>query len=61
MLSALEHGYVENIIKGKPTYAIYEAIFNHVERAAGYTLKRVGDPKYAQDKNGDIVYQGQYS
>ena len=60
MLSALEHGFAENIIKGKPTYAIYEAILDHVRRATQGSINRVGGPKYALDKNGDIVYQGQF-
>ena len=60
MLSALEFGFVSSIITGKPGYAIYEGIFDHVRRAAG--LNRTGrhGPKYTLSSNGSVVYQGHF-
>jgi hypothetical protein len=60
MLSALDHGIVDSIIEGTPRYAIYQAITDHVPRAAG--LKRWGkhDPKYVLNDDGEAVYKSSF-
>ncbi len=58
MLSEIEHGLVKNIVKGTPTCAVYEALFDHVRRAAGIVASR--NPNYILNENGDVVYQGRF-
>jgi len=58
MLSALEHGMVDTIIECKPKYAIYQAIYAHINRAAGFAAWDEHGPKYTIKKNGKITYSG---
>jgi len=44
MLAALEHGLVDDIIDCEPKYAIYQAIFHHIPRVAGFTHEH--GPRY---------------
>jgi hypothetical protein len=60
MLSALEHGMVENIIKCKPRYAIYQALVTHIERSAGLESWDIHGPKYILNKDGEAVYAGYF-
>jgi len=60
MLSALEHGLVETIIKCNPKYAIYQAIDAHIIRAAGLSFWDRHGPKYILRKNGEIIYNGHF-
>ena len=57
MLSALEHGYVDEAIDCNPTHLIYLAIRDHVLRVLGVGRRSFG-PKYVSDGNGGVVYSG---
>jgi hypothetical protein len=60
MLSALEHGMVDSIIDGPPGYAIYQAIADHVPRAAGLKSWGKHDPRYILSDNGKVTYAGSF-
>jgi len=60
MLSALEHGLVDNIIHCKPRFVIYQAIWYHIRRSAGLVTWDRHGPKYRLDKNGMAVYDGHF-
>jgi len=60
MLSALEHGMVEAVIKCKPSYAIYQVIDAHVNRIAGLSFWDRHGPKYTLKKNGELIYNGHF-
>jgi hypothetical protein len=60
MLSALEHGIVDSVIDEPPKYAIYQAIADHVPRAAGLKSWGMHDPKYVLDDGGKAVYVGSF-
>ena len=59
MLSEIENGLVKDIVNGKTAYAVYEAIFDHVGRAAGIS-SAYRNPKYILNAKGEIVYQGRF-
>jgi hypothetical protein len=60
MLSAIEHGMAERIVKNKPKYVIYQALLDHIGRAAGLAFRDATGPKYILNKDGDIVYNGHF-
>jgi len=60
MLSALEHRLVEDIIKCKPKFAIYQAILGHIKRSAGLVGWDTHGPKYILNKDGEAVYKGHF-
>jgi hypothetical protein len=60
MLSALEHGLVERIVKARPRYAIYQALPGHIGRAAGLGFWDVHGPRYILNKEGKIVNKGHF-
>jgi hypothetical protein len=60
MLSAIEHGMVESIIKCKPKYAIYMALPGHILRAAGLKIWDKHGPRYILGKDGKALYDGHF-
>jgi hypothetical protein len=60
MLSAIEHGLVDGIVKYKPRYAIYQALLGHIGRAAGLGFWDEYGPKYILNKDGTIIYAGHF-
>lgn len=61
MLSALEHGIVDNVItECKESTVIYDAMPDHVIRIAGRKSWETNDPKYSLINN-EAVYQGHFS
>ena len=61
MLAAIEFGIVEKIVKFRPKYAIYQALIGHIGRAAGLAFWDTYGPKYVLNKDGKIVYEGNYN
>ncbi len=59
MLASIENGIVETVVKKRPVFAFYEAIFDSVNRSAGLSLAN-RNPKYILDKNKQIVYKGRF-
>jgi len=57
MLSALEHGYVDEAIDCMPSHAIYLGMESHVARLRGAGWMAFG-PKYVADGNGGVTYRG---
>jgi len=60
MLSLLEHGIVDNIIDCTPKYAIYQAIYGHIERSAGLALWDKHGPKYILHGDGSVTFAGNF-
>jgi hypothetical protein len=60
MLSAIEHGLVDEVIDCQPRYAIYQTGFFHVERAAGYYQWDPHGPKYVLTRDGRVKYAGHF-
>lgn len=60
MLSAIEHGFTDNIINNcSESTAIYEGIPHQISRIAGTAFWETKDPKYSLI-NGDVIYQGPF-
>jgi hypothetical protein len=57
MLSALEHGYVDDAIDCLPTHAVYLAIDSHVERLLPGGWRSFA-PRYVRDGAGGVVFRG---
>ncbi|MEJ2615282.1 MAG: hypothetical protein P8Z35_09995, partial [Ignavibacteriaceae bacterium] len=61
MLSELEHNVVKNIVNSHgSTYAIYQAIPEHINRAAGLAFWDYHGPKYILGKNNELRYAGNF-
>jgi hypothetical protein len=60
MLSALEHGRVESILKCRPTHVIYSAIADHVARVAALNSWGRHDPRYRLEPDGSVRYDGHF-
>lgn len=61
MLSELEHNIVKNIVScNGTTYAIYQAIPDHINRAAGLSYWDVCGPRYVLAKNGEVSFAGNF-
>ena len=61
MLSELEHNVVKNIVNSNgSTYAIYQAIPEHINRAAGLAFWDYYGPKYILGKNKEVRYAGNF-
>jgi hypothetical protein len=60
MLSALEHGIVDGIIDCEPRYAVYQAILEHVPRAAGRSRIDRHGPQYLLGSDGAVRFVGSY-
>jgi hypothetical protein len=63
MLSAIEHGLIEKVVKEPPKFVIYQANFYAIGRAAGLRVVEWDDygPKYILKENGDVVYAGHFN
>jgi hypothetical protein len=60
MLSAIEHGLVDNITKEcQQIDAIYSSVPGHIARTAGYSLWDTHGPKYVID-NDALIYKGHF-
>ena len=59
MFSALQSGLVDNVLDRAPTVVIYQALPDHVARAAGIYDFVVNHPRFAL-KDGAIVRQGTF-
>jgi hypothetical protein len=59
MLSALEHGVVDEIVKCKPRVAVYQALVDHVARSAGLSAWDKHGPKYSLS-DGVLKYDGHF-
>ena len=60
MLSALEHGLVEKLVRCQPTTAIYQAVPHHVDRVAGTVSWGLHSPKYVLTDDGGVKYAGHF-
>lgn len=61
MLSALDHGIVDEIVDCTPRYAIYQGIVDHVRRAANKAVwKPDMGPIYTLTEDDELIYGGQY-
>jgi hypothetical protein len=60
MLSALENGYLERRTACAPTHVIYEAIPDHVARAAGLHGFMRLSPRYVLAPDGSVIRKGSY-
>lgn len=60
MLSQIEHGFVKDIVKVNPGYAIYTVIPDHLRRIAGDTKWGASDPHY-EIEDQRVVYKGLFS
>lgn len=59
MLAALEHGLVDDIIDCEPKYAIYQGIFDHINRVAGLTHEH--GPRYVLSEDKQVRFAGDFS
>jgi len=60
MLSALESGHVARVIDCHPTHVIYQAIIDHVNRAAGIAYWDRHGPRYRLAADGTAVREGNF-
>jgi hypothetical protein len=58
MLSAIEHGLVDNIVRVKPVCAIYQAIPGHINRLLGLNPWGRRGPRYILDEDNRVRYMG---
>lgn len=62
MLSELEHGIVKKIVSCQGTiYGIYQAIPDHINRAAGLSFWDYYGPRYILGTNGAVKFAGNFS
>lgn len=59
-LAALEDGLVAGVIDCAPRFAIYQALPDHVTRAAGFTPWDSHGPRYVLEPGGGVVYAGHF-
>lgn len=62
MLSALEHGIVAQVVTDddSPKIAIYQAIPDHIQRAAGLVAWDKDGPRYILDSQGGVAFAGNF-
>lgn len=60
MLSALEHGIVEDALDCLPKYAIYQSIPGHVRRTAGLVGWDPHGPRYELGEAEGVSFQGNF-
>ena len=58
MLSAIEHGLVDSIVRVKPVCAIYQAIPDHINRLLGLNPWGRRGPRYVLGEDNRIKYIG---
>lgn len=59
MLSAIEHGRIQQIVKDAPRYIIYQAIIDHAYRVNGLRNWTRYDPKYVLNDASQPILSGQ--
>jgi hypothetical protein len=59
MLSALQHGVAEDAVDCSPEYALYQAIPDHVRRAAGLVFWDTHGPRYEVGSDG-LIFTGHF-
>jgi hypothetical protein len=59
MISALQHGNVDSIVKIKPTHVIYTAVTDHLNRIVYRKTWGSHDPHY-EVEDGKLVYKGRF-
>ncbi len=60
MLAAIESGHVARVVDCKPTHVIYQAIVDHVNRAAGIAYWDRHGPRYRLAADGTAVRDGNF-
>jgi hypothetical protein len=60
MLAQLQQGLVDSAIQCKPAYAIYQALPDHVSRAAGLEAWDQFGPKFVLGKGGSVMWKGRF-
>jgi hypothetical protein len=61
MLSAIDHGMIEELVEGYPRYIIYQAIYpEHVYRLKGTRSWDAHGPRYLPDMHGLPVFSGHF-
>lgn len=60
MLAALENDYVEERIECKPSYVVYQALWDHVSRSAGLASYESHGPRYVLKPDGRLVFSGHF-
>src|SRR5262245_5560107 len=60
MLAQLQEGLVDAAIQCKPAVAIYQALPDHVSRAAGLEAWSQFGPKYVSAKDGLVLWKGRF-
>ena len=60
MAAATEHGIVKSIVKENPKHIIYQAIVDHIRRAAGWQTWSRDHPKYVLKQNGQCEHTGSF-
>ena len=60
MVSSLEHGHVESIVKVPPKYIFYLAIPAHMDRIKNNKDWGFHDPKYVMNDAGEVAYKGHF-
>ena len=60
MLAQLQEGLVDTAIHCKPAYTIYQALPDHVSRAAGLEAWDQFGPKFVRTDNGSVVQRGHF-
>ncbi len=60
MLTQLQQGLVDAVIECKPAVAIYQAIPDHISRAAGLEVWDTSGPKYVPENDTSVLRKGQF-
>lgn len=60
MLSALQHGLVEQIIECKPKHVIYLGMVAHIARSAGLVPWEHHGPRYVLEPDGRLIFGGRF-
>lgn len=60
MLSALEHGLIDDVIDCKPKYIFFQAIRHHIKRVAGIASHDTHGPRYRLRTSGELIFDGNF-
>lgn len=60
MLASVEHGRVASTVKAPPRHAVYLAITDHVDRAAGPKPWDPHGPRYVLEPDGSVRFDGHF-
>lgn len=61
MLSILESGRMEELLRQQPSHVIYSAISEHVGRASGHSSNLKSGPRYALQADGSVALSGTFA